>query len=143
MKLGYKTVSVAEAGYPGWVELYGAGSSVSMGGDIEGSIDLDFFNKSMEGGFTDIHLYDVRDQDEWDAGHLENSVHMPVDQLEKEVANLPTDKPIVFICTTGARSGEAFYMLLDMRPELKDVFYVEAQVEFHKDGTITITPPAE
>jgi len=81
---------------------------------------------------------DVRDPDEFATGHFKTAVNIPVDQLEKKVNSLPTDKPIVFVCATGARSGESFYMLQDMKPDLKKVYYLEAEVEFKKDGSYKI-----
>jgi hypothetical protein len=48
----------------------------------------------------------------------------------------------VFICGTGARSGESFYMVQDVRPELKSVYYVDAVMKVGKDGTFTLTKPA-
>ena len=83
-------------------------------------------------------LIDVRDPDEFADGHFKNAVNIPVDDLEKKVATLPADKPIVFVCSTGARSGESFYMLMDLRPELKKVYYLEAEIAFKKDGSYTI-----
>ena len=61
-------------------------------------------------------------------------------ETEKKIKTLPTDKPIVFVCATGARSGESYYMVKDMRPEIKDVYYLEAEIDFKKDGSYTIKP---
>jgi len=83
----------------------------------------------------------VRDLDEFATGHFKTAVNIPVDQLEKKVNSLPTDKPIVFVCSTGARSGESFYMLQDMKPDLKKVYYLEAEVEYSKDGSYKIKKP--
>jgi len=81
---------------------------------------------------------DVRDPDEYANGHFKTAINIPVDQLEKKVDTLPSDKPIVFVCSTGARSGESFYMLMDLRPELKKVYYLEAECSYKKDGTYKI-----
>ena len=48
----------------------------------------------------------------------------PVMSWKARSSSLPSDKPIVFVCSTGARSGEAYYMVQDIRPELKEVYYV-------------------
>jgi rhodanese-related sulfurtransferase len=61
-----------------------------------------------------------------------------VDELEKRIKTLPADKPIVFVCSTGARSGESYYMLQDVRPELKKVYYLEAECSYKKDGSFEI-----
>ena len=47
---------------------------------------------------------------------------------------------MVFVCGTGARTGESYYMVQDLRPELKQVFYVDGEITIHKDGTLTIKP---
>ena len=86
-------------------------------------------------------LIDVRDPDEYAAGSFKTAVNIPTDELEKKIPTLPTDNPIVFICNTGARSGEAFYMLQDIRPEMKKVYYLEAETIYSKDGSVKINKP--
>jgi len=63
---------------------------------------------------------------------------MTVDVLEEKLDAFTAEKPLVFICSTGARSGEAFYMFMAMRPELKEVYYVDATVEYGSDGAFSI-----
>ncbi|WP_432738278.1 rhodanese-like domain-containing protein [Maridesulfovibrio sp. FT414] len=140
--IGYRNVHVAEAGYPGWVEMYGAsgGVQVKSGGE-EGSIDIDQFKQIIAEKPDSIMLVDVRDADEYKAGHIPSAVNIPVDKLEKDIKKLPADKPVVFVCATGARSGESYYMVKDMRPDIKDVYYLEAEVDFNKDGSFIIHPP--
>ena len=58
--------------------------------------------------------------------------------LEQELQTMIVDKPIVFICSTGARSGESYYMVQDLRPSLKEVYYLDAQVTFNSDGSYEI-----
>lgn len=47
---------------------------------------------------------DVRESHEWDAGHAENVSWNPMSTFD--VADLPSDKPIIFICRSGGRSGQ-------------------------------------
>ncbi len=89
-----------------------------------------------------IMLIDVRDKDEFDKGTLKTAVNIPVDNLEDKIATLPKDKPVVFICGTGARSGESYYMVQDVRPELKNVYYIDGELTVKKDGSFKIKPPA-
>ena len=133
---------VYASGYPAWTKEMGTGVAVQVqAGAEEGTIDIATFEKIINENPDSIMLIDVRDPDEYAAGHFKSAVNMPTDVLEAKVATLPADKPIVFICTTGARSGEAFYMLQDMRPELKEVYYLEAEVTFDKEGAYTIKKP--
>jgi 3-mercaptopyruvate sulfurtransferase SseA len=134
---------VFAAGYPAWKQAYGAapaGVAVKAGQE-EGAIDIATFEKIIKEDPQSIYLVDVRDPDEYAAGHFNSAVNIPVDDLEQKVKALPSDKPIVFVCSTGARSGESYYMIQDIRPELKDVFFLEAEVTFNKDGSYKITKP--
>ena len=110
-------------------------------GAEEGSIEIVTFEKIINESPDSIMLVDVRDPDEFAAGHFQTAINMPTDEVEAKVDTLPSDKPIVFVCSTGARSGEAYYMLQDLRPELKEVYYLEAEINFEKDGAYTIKKP--
>ncbi|MFH1984427.1 MAG: rhodanese-like domain-containing protein [Pseudomonadota bacterium] len=140
LALGYTDVKVFSAGYPAWKEAYGdapAGSAIKAGGE-EGSIDIEQFKDLLANKPESILLIDVRDPGEYAAGHFKTAVNMPTDTLEAKIPTLPSDKPIVFVCSTGARSGEGYYMLKDLRPELKTVYYLDAEVDIKKDGAFTI-----
>lgn len=54
-----------------------------------------------------IHLVDVREAHEWNEGHIAGAAHRPLSELQSWVGNLPTDKPVVFYCLSGGRSGQA------------------------------------
>ena len=147
--MGYKNVKVFAAGYPAWKKLAGtAGAAKAVAvptqvkaGKEEGSIDIEYFKQTLAENPGSFHLIDVRDPDEFANGTLTGAVNIPVDDLEKKIGTLPSDKPIVFICGTGARSGESFYMVQDLRPELKSVYYVDGEMTFGKDGSFKITKP--
>jgi rhodanese-related sulfurtransferase len=130
---------VFSAGYPAWKKAYGATPVQVKAGGEEGTIDIATFEKILKQDPHSIFLVDVRDPDEFASGHFKTAVNMPVDELESKIQTLPADKPIVFVCSTGARSGESYYMLQDIRPELKKVYFLEAAVEFNKDGSYKIT----
>ena len=139
--LGYKKVVVAEAGYPGWKALYGGAESMAVkAGEAEGAVDAEWFLTTIKENPDAIMLIDVRDAEEYAAGHFPSAINMTVDVIEKKAMELPTDKPIVFSCATGARAGEAFYVFKDIRPEVKDVFYLEATNDFGEDNTYEVHP---
>jgi rhodanese-related sulfurtransferase len=52
-------------------------------------------------------LLDVREQDEWDAGHAPGAQHLPLGGHPAEGSSLPKDQPIVVICRVGGRSEKA------------------------------------
>ena len=132
------------AGYPEWKKVAGAaGASKTMAGEVksgkeEGSIDIATFEKIIKENPESILLIDVRDPDEVKAGSFKSAINIPVDDLEKKIKTLSAEKPIVFVCATGARSGESYYMVKDLRSDIKDVYYLEAEITFKKDGSYSI-----
>jgi rhodanese-related sulfurtransferase len=52
-------------------------------------------------------LLDVRESNEWQAGHAPDAVHVPLGELPGRVAELPTGRTIVAICRMGGRSAKA------------------------------------
>lgn len=55
-------------------------------------------------------LLDVREDDEWRAGHAPQALHIPLRDVPArmdELAELPDDQPIYVVCRTGGRSMQA------------------------------------
>ena len=151
--LGYTSVKVFAEGYPTWVAAFGKGDTVAAAGanpasartlkagKEEGSVDTETFKKIVADDPASVMLIDVRDADEFKTGSFPTAINIPVDKLEDKIKTLPMDKPIIFVCGTGARSGESFYMIQDLRPEMKNVYYLEGQLTFKKDGSFEIKEP--
>jgi len=55
----------------------------------------------------DVHVLDVREPDEWDAGHVEESRHIPLGELVQRAGEVPQDRRVVVVCRSGARSAQA------------------------------------
>ncbi len=56
-------------------------------------------------------VVDVRGRAEWEAGHLPGVPNIPVGYLAERLAELPTDRPLVVHCQSGARSAIAASVL--------------------------------
>src|SRR6202012_2716348 len=52
-----------------------------------------------------VFLLDVREDDEWTAGHAPEAVHVRLGDLGARVGELPRDREIYVICRSGARSA--------------------------------------
>ena len=52
-----------------------------------------------------VQLLDVRETDEWAAGHIEGALHMPMGDLGSRQRELATDRPIVTVCRSGTRAA--------------------------------------
>ena len=52
-------------------------------------------------------LIDVREPDEWQAGHAPQAIHIPLGELGAQISRMSTDHPLVIICRSGRRSDLA------------------------------------
>ena len=146
-KLGYTNVFTYPEGYPEWEKLHGAlavttsagGSSASasastlVAGKEKGSVTVESFQKIWESAPQSLLLVDVRDPREFSAGTIKGAVSVPINELEKKVSSLPLDKPVVFFCSTGARSGEAYDTVKLLRDEVK-AYFLDADIKFAEGG---------
>ncbi len=55
----------------------------------------------------DIVVVDVRQQSEWNGGHIRGSIHVPLLQLSTHLHRIPADKTILTVCRSGHRSATA------------------------------------
>jgi rhodanese-related sulfurtransferase len=53
---------------------------------------------------SNLVIVDVREAHEFDAGHLPNSIHIPVAQLANRLNEIPPTRTPVFLCRSGGRS---------------------------------------
>ena len=101
----------------GFLELEG----YVLGGGTEQmeAVDMDELEALLADG---AELIDVRERDERDEGYIAGSRNLPYRLLSVSGADMPTDRPVVTICETGARAGIAASILaaqgIDARPVL-------------------------
>jgi rhodanese-related sulfurtransferase len=62
-------------------------------------------------------VLDVREDDEWRAGHLEGSLHLPLNQLGARYAELPQADQTLVVCRVGSRSAYAAAFLIQQGVE--------------------------
>jgi rhodanese-related sulfurtransferase len=55
----------------------------------------------------DAYLLDVREDDEWTAGHAPRATHIRLGDLGQHSGDLPKDREIYVVCRSGARSQYA------------------------------------
>jgi len=70
-------------------------------------IDVHDLSEWMQGAERDVHIVDVRTPQEYMAGSIEGAELIPLHLIPLRVQDLPSDKDLVFICRTGARSSQA------------------------------------
>lgn len=53
-----------------------------------------------------VVILDVREQSEWDAGHIAGAVLIPMNDVAARIAEIPTDKTVIVQCHSGNRSNQ-------------------------------------
>jgi len=151
--LGYTNILTYPEGYPDWEKLYGtptaapadAGAAAPAAkpaaglepGKDKGSVSAASFERVMKESPDTILVVDVRDEKEFKKAAIKGSVNIPIDQLEKKMDSLPKGKPIVFVCGTGGRSGEAYDSVKLLRDDLQP-WFVATEMTFNADGTFIL-----
>lgn len=54
----------------------------------------------------DAYLLDVREPDEYTAGHAPGARLVPMMEIPARLADVPTDGDVVVVCRSGGRSGQ-------------------------------------
>ena len=68
-------------------------------------VDPERARQLIESG--EVQLVDVREPYEWDAGRIAGARHIELERLASEADSLDRDRPVLFYCRLGARSGMA------------------------------------
>ena len=76
----------------------------------------------MNDGHTVV--IDVREYDEFNKGHIESAVNLPLSRLKEQTSGLDAykDKPVLIVCQEGTRSSTAGKIIT--KAGLKDVFVI-------------------
>jgi len=101
--------SVAFDDVPGYV--------LGGGDETTAAVTVDELDSMLESGAT---VVDVREKDERDEGYIPGSRHVPYRLMRVATPDLPDDRPLVTICSSGPRAAVAASILrargLDARP---------------------------
>lgn len=88
-------------------------------------------------------LIDVREDDEWAAGHAGQAVHLPLGDLPVRLGEVPRDARVHVVCRSGARSARAVAFLLEQGVDAVNVdggmrAWAAAGLPMTADGTPTV-----
>ena len=64
----------------------------------------------VEGGAL---LLDVREDNEWESGRAPQATHVALNEVPDHLEEFPSDRVIVCVCRSGARSGRAAKFLVE------------------------------
>lgn len=58
-------------------------------------------------------ILDVREDDEWQAGHIDGVTHIPLAEVPQRLGDVPEADTVYVVCRSGGRSGRATGWLND------------------------------
>lgn len=84
-------------------------------------------------------VIDVRETQEWSAGHIANARHLALGQLEKRVGELEKlkNRPLIVCCASGNRSSSACGTL--KKAGFERVFNLSGGIAAWKDAGLPVT----
>ena len=85
----------------------------------------------------DIVLIDVREPYEWAAGRIAGATHIELERLASRAGDVPTDRPIVFLCRLGVRSAMAMQAF---RASGWDAYHLGGGIQRWVDQGLPIEP---
>ncbi|MBE0481156.1 MAG: MBL fold metallo-hydrolase [Dehalococcoidia bacterium] len=115
VRVGYDRVSgYLKGGIEGWY---------NMGFPTECMQVIDVHDlKAMIDRGEDMIVLDDRKDDEWNSGHIEGAMHVYVGHIPERMAEIPREKPVAMVCSTGRRAGMGGSILL--REGFREVYNV-------------------
>jgi rhodanese-related sulfurtransferase len=144
LKAGYGNVKVILGGIDGWK----AAKFETVAGKLAvkasyspkprpGEINLDEFKRYAAELPPNVVILDVRNPDEFKAGMLKGAKNIPTEELKGRAAEIPRDRLVITMCTTGVRAEMAYHALKELG--YANVRFLNAKIAFEKDGTYKIT----
>jgi rhodanese-related sulfurtransferase len=81
--------------------------AVNAAGPLELPVEIDPATVDQIRHRDDVVLLDVREDFEYEAGHIPGATLIPLGQISSRLAEIPTDKTVVAVCRSGNRSEQA------------------------------------
>lgn len=123
---GNQLVSGAAATEITWVRKLG-----------KNEVGAEEFLKVTAAGAADKAIVDVRTKDETAKGKFANAIAIPLDRLEKDLAELPKDKELLLHCSTGARA-EMAQAILEKQGFKSRFLVADVECEGEGEGSCTV-----
>ena len=105
---------------------------------FEPSPAMDVATLQAEG--ENVYLLDVRNDQEWDLGHIEGAHHLDMHKVRQSLDAIPLDKPIAVICHSGNRASIIASLL--ERETGANVFNVKGGMQAWNKAKLPLTQPS-
>jgi glyoxylase-like metal-dependent hydrolase (beta-lactamase superfamily II)/rhodanese-related sulfurtransferase len=85
-------------------------------------LTLDEFHDRWESDGDSLQVLDVREQAEWDGGHIPGSIHKPYHDIDDVPVGVDPGRPVAVVCGSGQRAAVGASLL--QRYGVRDVIHV-------------------
>ena len=92
--------AAAPASAPAAADAAAVDAPLELPADIDAKTLADIKDRS------DVVVLDVREQWEYDEGHIPGVVHIPMNDIPGRISEIPTDQTVIVSCRSGNRSGQ-------------------------------------
>ena len=122
IRIGYdELIGTLEGGIEAWAREYSVETITAMD------------TKELRERLDDVMLIDVRQQSEWDEGHIPGAIHFEGGRVTWESLSFPHDQPLAIQCSSGNRSMSVISVL--RRRGYRNVIQLEGGIkEWQKNG---------
>lgn len=72
----------------------------------------------------DVLVIDMRTRREFAAGHTPEAINIPLYQIHRLAADLPSTRPVLLVDVASARAYQGYWTLRRLRPDIAEVYYV-------------------
>lgn len=76
-------------------------------------------------------ILDVRTDAEFNAGHAEGALHIPVDQLAARVQEVPEGRPVLILCRSGMRASNAYKILRKAGRPAENLWFLSGYTDYN------------
>lgn len=141
-KISFKNKKVKKSSKPTMSK-----NGLKLGSD-EGSVDGEWLLKYIKGDKVPsfIQIVDVTSPEEYKTGHIKGAINIEAEKLSAKdfYAKLPKGKTVVFNCTAGGRSIDAWMKLKNAKYDISEIYYFDANIKCKGTNcNITVNEPLE
>jgi rhodanese-related sulfurtransferase len=99
---------------------------------------LGFADVKTAVAYQRIHLIDVREADEFAAGHVPGAVNLPLSSFKAEDLPPASDVPVALMCRSGHRAGQAL-AIAEAAGRTDVGIYAGSMIDWTKNGGPIVT----